>query len=126
MLRADARNVRGGAVVGGQEAAGAGARPDGDQAAVLLPQRRRFVLWERTQGDSGAQPRSAAAGRAGAGPVSVGELRAGRSDADRRDPKGAAGAPARMEPGQVPDRAMVDRKSTRLNSSHLGISYAVF
>jgi hypothetical protein len=55
MLRADARNVRGGAVVGGKQAAGAGARPDGDQAAVLLPLRRRFVLRERTQGDPGAR-----------------------------------------------------------------------
>src|ERR1035441_2966018 len=26
----------------------------------------------------------------------------------------------------VPDTLLVDRKSTRLNSSHLGISYAVF
>src|SRR5262245_4846488 len=28
--------------------------------------------------------------------------------------------------GPGPDRGIVDRKSTRLNSSHLGISYAVF
>src|SRR5438045_5726871 len=28
--------------------------------------------------------------------------------------------------GVEPDRSAIDRKSTRLNSSHLGISYAVF
>src|ERR1039458_10576008 len=28
--------------------------------------------------------------------------------------------------GVLPDRRAIDRKSTRLNSSHLGISYAVF
>src|SRR5436853_7774677 len=32
----------------------------------------------------------------------------------------------RFTPGQVIDAAGEDRKSTRLNSSHLGISYAVF
>src|SRR5205814_8016229 len=33
---------------------------------------------------------------------------------------------ARAEAGQAPGHARIDRKSTRLNSSHLGISYAVF
>src|ERR1035438_10794073 len=30
------------------------------------------------------------------------------------------------QPGHSPDHQQPDRKSTRLNSSHLGISYAVF
>src|SRR5262245_62568373 len=34
-------------------------------------------------------------------------------------------APDRVDPGHG-DRDVLDRKSTRLNSSHLGISYAVF
>src|ERR1035438_964901 len=34
-------------------------------------------------------------------------------------------APATKTSAQI-DRASIDRKSTRLNSSHLGISYAVF
>src|SRR5256885_12966974 len=40
----------------------------------------------------------------------------------------AACAPACAAPGNAadPDLARVDRKSTRLNSSHLVISYAVF
>src|SRR5439155_22702920 len=38
------------------------------------------------------------------------------------------GGPWRLRPLAVPDpeRAHVDRKSTRLNSSHVAISYAVF
>src|SRR5262245_62407118 len=36
------------------------------------------------------------------------------------------GAASRREPGEQHEVAGVDRKSTRLNSSHLGISYAVF
>src|SRR5262245_64833821 len=32
----------------------------------------------------------------------------------------------RLVGGPPPSRAALDRKSTRLNSSHLGISYAVF
>src|SRR5688572_32351089 len=35
-------------------------------------------------------------------------------------------APARPEPGVAADLLVVDRKSTRLNSSHSQISYAVF
>src|SRR5437899_9240454 len=34
--------------------------------------------------------------------------------------------PRLAQPDEVPPRARRDRKSTRLNSSHLGISYAVF
>src|SRR3712207_7490892 len=38
----------------------------------------------------------------------------------------AAGVPARARPRPVPDGRGPDRKSTRLNSSHANISYAVF
>src|SRR5437899_8231686 len=40
----------------------------------------------------------------------------------RLDGKAVSGGPAHVRPGT----AETDRKSTRLNSSHLGISYAVF
>src|SRR3712207_9091636 len=36
-----------------------------------------------------------------------------------------AGAPLRRERGRDPERHVLDRKSTRLNSSHANISYAV-
>src|SRR5437773_3670569 len=34
--------------------------------------------------------------------------------------------PRRLQQGRLPDAAREDRKSTRLNSSHITISYAVF
>src|SRR5205814_10163022 len=37
-----------------------------------------------------------------------------------------AGAPLRRGSPELSSIALLDRKSTRLNSSHLGISYAVF
>src|SRR2546427_5096482 len=40
--------------------------------------------------------------------------------------KGFMGAQPAMAPGQRPYGAQADRKSTRLNSSHSQISYAVF
>src|SRR5256885_10798576 len=52
--------------------------------------------------------------------------------AERRQPATQAGRRDRGEPGPQPhpqlavDRRGQDRKSTRLNSSHLVISYAVF
>ena len=67
LFLADAGNVRGGALDGVAEAPGAGARPDGDQAAVLLPQRRGTVFRIGTEGDPGASGRSAAPGPGGAG-----------------------------------------------------------
>src|SRR3989454_8841919 len=39
---------------------------------------------------------------------------------------GRARGPPLQPPGRAPVRGGVDRKSTRLNSSHLVISYAVF
>src|SRR3712207_7977694 len=47
--------------------------------------------------------------------------------ARRRDRRGgrAARAPA-LSLGRAPQRQLADRKSTRLNSSHANISYAVF
>src|SRR3712207_6870386 len=50
-------------------------------------------------------------------------------DADRRDPQAARpgqGRQARQQPARRDRRAREDRKSTRLNSSHANISYAVF
>src|SRR5699024_12265053 len=45
----------------------------------------------------------------------------------RVDPRGRQGAPLREHrAGPVPGPAVQDRKSTRLNSSHVSISYAVF
>src|SRR5205814_9523450 len=44
--------------------------------------------------------------------------RPGRGESLRHEP--------RVHRGAVPSRHTRDRKSTRLNSSHLGISYAVF
>src|SRR5437899_8945351 len=64
---------------------------------------------------SQAQPARLAAPRGGA----RGE-RASRSHARYS----AAGSSAQRHPGR--DESAQDRKSTRLNSSHLGISYAVF
>src|SRR5262245_63041384 len=37
-----------------------------------------------------------------------------------------SGASVHRRPGPIRPRLLEDRKSTRLNSSHLGISYAVF
>src|SRR5947199_6914878 len=54
--------------------------------------------------------------------------RAGRAGGDDGD-RGRRRRPERDDhdrPGGRPLRARPDRKSTRLNSSHLGISYAVF
>src|SRR3712207_7355116 len=44
--------------------------------------------------------------------------------AGRRDGAGGAARPGHVR--EVPDRVRRDRKSTRLNSSHANISYAVF
>src|SRR5437899_7880233 len=43
-----------------------------------------------------------------------------------RAPPVEGGEGGEAEPGLVPQEDQIDRKSTRLNSSHLGISYAVF
>src|ERR1039458_10778889 len=53
-----------------------------------------------------------------ADPVRMGDVRADGPHADRKH---------RPDQGEGPrTRLFLDRKSTRLNSSHLGISYAVF
>src|SRR5258705_2773367 len=56
---------------------------------------------------------------------------AAAADADQHSAPGAEQAfhtTSRREvaPGRTPSGPAADRKSTRLNSSHLGISYAVF
>src|SRR5262245_65236437 len=49
-----------------------------------------------------------------------------RAILDERDRRFAVGAGENLEQLGVHGHARKDRKSTRLNSSHLGISYAVF
>src|SRR3712207_7898853 len=49
-----------------------------------------------------------------------------RSDYYSLWPKAADQQPSRMEPPDAGSSSMEDRKSTRLNSSHADISYAVF
>src|SRR3712207_8153484 len=51
-----------------------------------------------------------------------------RAPRDVHEPgsSGASGRGNRQRDGQLEHRAGVDRKSTRLNSSHANISYAVF
>src|SRR2546427_5012868 len=44
----------------------------------------------------------------------------------QRTPSGSISRPLRIPAGRTPDAAARDRKSTRLNSSHSQISYAVF
>src|SRR5690606_41670772 len=53
------------------------------------------------------------------------EISDGRIIADRRRPAASAKPIVEPEPA-TPARAWRDRKSTRLNSSHVKISYAVF
>src|SRR5207249_8725588 len=57
-------------------------------------------------------------------------VRAGLGPADQGPLRGHRGARRHRRPGQAqrhpPRRAPRDRKSTRLNSSHVSISYAVF
>src|SRR3989454_8392673 len=55
---------------------------------------------------------------------SPGLHRGGRTRSLHRSPCRARGP--RLLPARVPQREEEDRKSTRLNSSHLVISYAVF
>src|SRR5205814_10020868 len=98
-------------------AAGCGAGARLGAAAARRPAARA-----RASGGAGGAARDDhAAGRARSRAaerraVSVGVRR--RADRARGSRAGARGAPAR--------RQLQDRKSTRLNSSHLGISYAVF
>src|SRR3712207_8913582 len=50
----------------------------------------------------------------------------GYGGGDRRLPGGARALHQRVRPALLPLRGGRDRKSTRLNSSHANISYAVF
>src|SRR3712207_8566776 len=47
-------------------------------------------------------------------------------DVGRSPPRHRQGLPRRAPRRQAPSRTGLDRKSTRLNSSHANISYAVF
>src|SRR2546422_8012075 len=63
-------------------------------------------------------------GRGSRGPAGGGALAGdGRAAVGGRE---ARGPPTRLGSDQEPQRAVLDRKSTRLNSSHGYISYAVF
>ena len=96
VLRAHAGHVRGGVVDGVAQEAGAGARPDGHQAAVLPLGRRRRVLRLGTEGHSGAPGDPAGIGSGSAGLLSGGELRTGAEHADCRHQESAAGTPFGM------------------------------
>src|SRR5438045_5508260 len=72
-------------------------------------QRMDNAIWASAYGSQGKAVASAAFGR------TSGEMQA---RADAPTPRGIAAASG----GEM----IIDRKSTRLNSSHLGISYAVF
>src|SRR3712207_7589328 len=53
-------------------------------------------------------------------------VRAVLDDPTARGVAGRSGVVEAFRAGQVPHVAKIDRKSTRLNSSHANISYAVF
>src|SRR3712207_7386429 len=61
-------------------------------------------------------------------PVQVGHERANRGQIEMRRVQrlGRHAAHLRSEPEELGQVTLVDRKSTRLNSSHANISYAVF
>src|SRR5215831_161840 len=97
MLRAFSRNVRCGVVVGVPPQAGVGSRPDGNQAAVLLPSRRGYLFRVRVEGDSRTPIGAARTGSDGSGSISFGQLRSGRANINRRNPESTAGAFAGVE-----------------------------
>src|ERR1035438_7325875 len=96
MLPAHAGHVRGCIVDGIAPAAGAGARPDGHQAAVLLLRRRGRLFRLRAEGDTGASGHSQTARSARSQSLSFGQLRTGSAHFDRGDPESTAGAFAGM------------------------------
>ena len=103
-----ARDVRGGAVDGIAEAPGAGARPDGHQATVLLPQRRRPIFRLGTESDPGASGGATESGSGRVGYVPVAELRGGHEDVDPGDPEGGAGTLAGMARREDSQRSVVE------------------
>src|SRR5690606_40592166 len=89
------------------------------RALPSFPTRRSSDL--RGAPSGGGAPRLPAGAR--------GEVRERRAGADRRDQEGLAQPgpdPGRFRPARTRPRLCRDRKSTRLNSSHVKISYAVF
>ena len=84
------RDVRSGALDGIATTAGSGARPDGDQAAVLLPAGRRFVFWIGAESDPGASVGSPRTQPGGARFLPGGELRPRTPHPDRGHRKGPA------------------------------------
>src|SRR5205814_8356501 len=73
-----------------------------------------------------ARPDGCEPGRSRARPRGVMDGFRGSKVAPRRGRKGPSREERRRRRGQRGGRGGQDRKSTRLNSSHLGISYAVF
>src|SRR5207302_8242883 len=69
-------------------------------------------------------PAGAAAAREGRGRAAAGESEAGSGFSFARLDAGGSRVPVLSD--SCRDRAAADRKSTRLNSSHVKISYAVF
>src|ERR1035441_1870966 len=88
------------------------------QGAAVVEHGLTAVVWEPAQLDDLEMAARAAGMRAGSLPVHL-EIDTGMSR-QGASLEGLAPVLARFEPGSP------DRKSTRLNSSHLGISYAVF
>src|SRR3712207_8158914 len=72
--------------------------------------------------------RRRAGGRRGRSPPRPGRRTTGRPGAGERRPGGLGSGQAGVRGGEavLHDREEGDRKSTRLNSSHANISYAVF
>src|SRR2546426_5485836 len=101
---------------GGPAAAATGREREGQGTQRAADaQRRHRELQRELDGAAGHRDRDAAM-----------RVR-GRAAADRRErPGGGGGRRCAAARTTLPDRGTRDRKSTRLNSSHLVISYAVF
>src|SRR5690554_7677352 len=74
----------------------------------------------KTPGEDGSGRGLGAAGQAGEHPGGGDEAEAAGDEGGRPEARGA------VEPRRLAAARLLDRKSTRLNSSHVRISYAVF
>src|SRR5205814_7876595 len=91
--------------------------------STLFPYTTLFRSYRPLHGGNGKRSNKGARGRP--------RVRAGRNSPGRHDAEHGRLRNRRTHAGQPEvkadsDRVFKDRKSTRLNSSHLGISYAVF
>ena len=96
---AAARDVRGGVLEPIPATAGAGARPDGDQAAIRLREARRVVFRLRGQDHPEASGAESLDRRRGSASLSLDELRSRARDAGRGDRETPARALDGMEQG---------------------------